>query len=172
MALTPMMQQYNKIKDENKDCILFYRLGDFYEMFFDDALLASKELEIALTGRDCGLEEKAPMCGVPFHSASFYINKLISKGYKVAICEQLTDPKESKGIVERGIVRIITPGTVVEEEMLDEKSNNFILCAVKNNFTYSISLCDISTGKFIVSANGNFMVDVVVVEKRGEPRWV
>ena len=111
MALSPMMQEYVKTKEEYKDCILLYRLGDFYEMFFEDALTASKELEITLTGKDCGLEERAPMCGVPFHSVETYINRLIEKGYKVAICEQVEDPKKAKGLVKREVVRIVTPGT-------------------------------------------------------------
>jgi len=111
--LTPMMRQYMEVKEKYKDCILFYRLGDFYEMFFEDALLASRELEIVLTGRDCGLEERAPMCGVPYHAVEIYASKLIEKGYKVAICEQMTDPKESKGLVEREVIRVMTPGTVI-----------------------------------------------------------
>ena len=108
---SPMMQHYLKTKEEHSDCILFYRLGDFYEMFFDDALTASKELELTLTGKQCGMEERAPMCGVPFHAADTYINRLVSKGYKVAICEQMEDPKLAKGIVERQVIRIVTPGT-------------------------------------------------------------
>ena len=111
--LSPMMQNYMQTKDKYKDCILFYRLGDFYEMFFDDAITASRELEITLTGRACGLEERAPMCGVPFHAAEMYISRLIAKGYKVAICEQLEDPKEAKGIVQRDVIRVVTPGTVI-----------------------------------------------------------
>ena len=122
MALTPMMQQYLDVKEKHKDCILFFRLGDFYEMFFDDAKLVSKELELTLTGKDCGLEERAPMCGVPYHAANTYIAKLIEKGYKVAVCEQLTDPALSKGLVERDVIRIVTPGTVVDPTQLDEKS--------------------------------------------------
>ena len=129
--LTPMMKQYMEIKNENKDSILFYRIGDFYEMFFEDALLASKELEITLTGRDCGLEERAPMCGVPFHAAETYISRLVSKGYKVAICEQLEDPATAKGLVKRDIIRIITPGTVTQNTMLDEKKNNYIMSILK-----------------------------------------
>lgn len=149
MGYTPMMQQYLNIKEQNKDCILFYRLGDFYEMFFEDAITGSKALEITLTSRDCGEGKKAPMCGVPYHSVNSYINKLIDKGHKVAICEQLTDPKESKGIVERDIVRIITPGTLIGDELQDEKRNNYVLCAHKDNFGYYISLCDVSTGEFL-----------------------
>lgn len=113
-TLSPMMKEYVKTKEEYSDCILFYRLGDFYEMFFDDALTASKELEITLTGKDCGLEERAPMCGVPFHAAETYINRLIEKGYKVAICEQVEDPKKAKGLVKREVVRIVTPGTTLD----------------------------------------------------------
>lgn len=149
MAHTPMMQQYFSIKDRHPDCIVFYRLGDFYEMFFDDAITGSKVLEIALTARDCGDGKKAPMCGVPFHSVNAYINKLISNGIKVAICEQMTDPKESKGIVERDVVRIITPGTLIGDELENEKSNNYVLCAHRYNGTYYISLCDVSTGEFL-----------------------
>src|SRR5690554_109830 len=115
--LTPMMKQYMEIKEKFKEHILFFRLGDFYEMFFDDALLASRELEITLTGRDCGLNERAPMCGVPFHAADNYIARLIQKGYKVAICEQVEEPAQGKGIVKREVVRIVTPGTVIEPEM-------------------------------------------------------
>ena len=116
--LTPMMQHYMELKDKYPDCLLFYRLGDFYEMFFDDAEKASKELELVLTGRDCGLEQRAPMCGVPHHSVDSYIAKLVNKGYKVAICEQLEDPALAKGLVDRDVIRVITPGTVIEEKML------------------------------------------------------
>ena len=114
MALSPMMQQYMKIKEQYKDTLVFYRLGDFYEMFFDDAVIASRELELTLTGRDCGLKERAPMCGVPFHAVESYIAKLLEKGYKVAICEQTTKPGEQKGIVERKIIREVTPGTKID----------------------------------------------------------
>ena len=123
---TPMMRQYLQIKEQNKDCILLYRLGDFYEMFFDDAKTASRELELTLTGKQCGLEERAPMCGVPFHSAETYISRLISKGYKVAICEQTEDPATAKGIVKREVIQIVTPGTVLSSNMLNEKENNYI----------------------------------------------
>ena len=146
--LTPMMKQYMEIKNENKDSILFYRIGDFYEMFFEDALLASKELEITLTGRDCGLEERAPMCGVPFHAAETYISRLVSKGYKVAICEQLEDPATAKGLVKRDIIRIITPGTVTQNTMLDEKKNNYIMSILKKGMFFGLSVCDVSTGDF------------------------
>jgi len=148
--LTPMMRQYMEVKEKYKDCILFYRLGDFYEMFFEDAMLASRELEIVLTGRDCGLEERAPMCGVPFHSAESYIERLIEKGHKVAICEQLTDPKETKGLVERDVIRVVTPGTVIEESMLSERQNNYILSLFLRDSSLGIAYCDVSTGGFYV----------------------
>lgn len=144
--LSPMMKQYMKIKEQYKDTLIFYRLGDFYELFFNDAILASKELEITLTGRDCGLEERAPMCGVPYHSAQSYITRLIKKGYKVAICEQMTDPKASKGIVERDIVRIITPGTFSDTTAIDEKSNNFLASAYIVKDGAGVSFLDITTG--------------------------
>lgn len=149
MALSPMMRQYLEIKEKNKDCLLFFRLGDFYEMFFDDAITASKELEIALTGRDCGLEERAPMCGVPYHAAEGYIQRLIEKGYKVAICEQLEDPATAKGIVSRGIVRIVTPGTVSESSMLKEDENNFLLSVYECKGQIGAAYADISTGAFL-----------------------
>ena len=145
--MTPMMTQYLKTKEEYEDCILFYRLGDFYEMFFDDAIKASKELEITLTGKDCGLSERAPMCGVPFHSASVYIAKLIEKGYKVAICEQVEDPKTAKGIVKREVIRVVTPGTVVDEELLDEKNNNYLAVIYSQRDKYGFAVSDISTGE-------------------------
>jgi DNA mismatch repair protein MutS len=146
--LTPMMQQYLQIKDQCKDCILFFRLGDFYEMFFEDAEIASKELELVLTGRDCGLDEKAQMCGIPYHAADSYIAKLIEKGYKVAICEQLEDPALAKGIVKRDIIKIVTPGTVTDLTMLDESRNNYIMSIYKNGEWYGLSYCDVSTGEF------------------------
>lgn len=149
--LSPMMQHYMEKKEEYKDCILFYRLGDFYEMFFDDAITASRELEITLTGRACGLEERALMCGVPFHAAEMYIAKLISKGYKVAICEQLEDPKTAKGIVKRDVIRVVTPGTVIESNLLDEKKNNFIMSIVKKGLFFGIAVCDVSTGDFLAT---------------------
>ena len=149
--LSPMMKQYFKIKEENKDSILFFRLGDFYEMFFDDAKLASKELELTLTGRDCGQEERAPMCGVPFHSAESYIARLVEKGYKVAICEQTEDPKAAKGLVKRDIIRVITPGTVMESSMLDESENNYICSMYADKRHTGIVFCDISTGQLFVS---------------------
>lgn len=146
-ALTPMMQQYLDIKEQYKDCILFFRLGDFYEMFFKDAEVASKELEITLTGRDCGLEERAPMCGVPFHSVDSYISKLVTKGFKVAICEQVEDPALAKGIVKRDVIRVITPGTV-DSSMLDERKNNYLMSIYKSGYFFGIATVDVSTGEF------------------------
>jgi len=146
--LTPMMQQYMDIKERYKDCILFYRLGDFYEMFFEDAELASRELEITLTGRDCGLEERAPMCGVPYHAALTYLSRLINKGYKVAVCDQLEDPALAKGLVKRDVTRVITPGTVIEPSMLDEKKNNYLMAVYCRQIYYGIAVCDVSTGEF------------------------
>ena len=145
---SPMMQSYLQTKEQYKDCILFYRLGDFYEMFFDDAIVASRELEITLTGKACGLEEKAPMCGVPHHAVEIYLSRLIAKGYKVAICEQLEDPKKAKGIVKRDVIRVVTPGTVIENNMLEEKKNNYIMSIVKKGIYYGLAICDISTGDF------------------------
>ena len=149
--LSPMMKQYFQIKEENKDSILFFRLGDFYEMFYEDAKLVSKELELTLTGRDCGQEERAPMCGVPFHSAESYIARLVAKGYKVAICEQTEDPAKAKGLVRRDIIRVITPGTVMESSMLDESENNYICSMFADKNAVGIAFCDISTGQLFVS---------------------
>ncbi|HIV35271.1 MAG TPA: DNA mismatch repair protein MutS [Candidatus Blautia intestinigallinarum] len=151
MALSPMMQEYVKTKEEYKDCILFYRLGDFYEMFFDDALTASKELEITLTGKDCGLEERAPMCGVPYHAADTYVNKLIEKGYKVAICEQVSDPKTTKGLVKREVIRVVTPGTVLDAVSLDETKNNYIMSIVFTEDHFGCAIADITTGDCYVT---------------------
>ena len=150
-TLTPMMQQYMETKKEYKDCILFYRLGDFYEMFFDDALTASRELEITLTGKNCGLEERAPMCGIPYHAVDGYLNKLVSKGYKVAICEQVEDPKQAKGIVKREVVRIVTPGTNLNTQALDETKNNYIMCIVYSADRYGLSVADVTTGDYLVT---------------------
>lgn len=147
-TLTPMMQQYVKIKDKYKDCILFYRLGDFYEMFFDDAIKASRELEITLTGKNCGLEERAPMCGVPYHSAENYINRLIEKGYKVAIAEQIEDPATAKGIVERDVIRVVTPGANLNMQALDETKNNYLMCVYSDISRYGMSYVDVTTGEF------------------------
>ena len=151
-TVTPMMQNYLDTKSKYKDCILFYRLGDFYEMFFDDAITVSKELELTLTGKDCGLEERAPMCGIPHHAINTYIPKLIEKGYKVAICEQLEDPRYAKGIVKRDVVKIVTPGTITDLTMLDEKKNNYIACIYMERKECAISFCDISTGEFFISS--------------------
>lgn len=153
--LTPMMQQYMKTKEEYPDCILFYRLGDFYEMFFDDALKASKELEITLTGKNCGLEERAPMCGVPYHAVDSYLNRLVSKGYKVAICEQMEDPATAKGLVKRDVVRIVTPGTNLDTQALDETKNNYIMSVVYMADRYGLSVADITTGDYFVTEVSN-----------------
>lgn len=149
-GLTPMMQQYMEVKSKYKDCILFYRLGDFYEMFFDDALTASRELELTLTGRDCGLRERAPMCGVPYHAVETYLDRLIEKGYKVAICEQMEDPALAKGLVQRDVIRVVTPGTVIESGMLDERSNNFLLSVCFSGEKAGLAFADVSTGEFFV----------------------
>ena len=145
---SPMMQHYLDTKNKYKDCILFYRLGDFYEMFFEDAVNVSRELELTLTGKDCGQEERAPMCGIPYHAAETYISRLISKGYKVAICEQLEDPKQAKGIVKRDVIRVVTPGTVIEANLLEDKKNNYIMSIYKNGIYFGVTACDITTGDF------------------------
>ena len=149
--MTPMMQKYLETKKEYPDCILFYRLGDFYEMFFEDAKTASRELEITLTGKNCGLEERAPMCGIPYHAVEGYLNKLVSKGYKVAICEQVEDPKLAKGLVRREVVRIVTPGTNLNTQALDESKNNYIMCIVYLEDRYGVSIADVSTGDYLVT---------------------
>ncbi|SHF18365.1 DNA mismatch repair protein MutS [Lactonifactor longoviformis] len=152
--LSPMMQHYLKTKDEYPDCILFYRLGDFYEMFFDDALTVSRELELTLTGKDCGMEERAPMCGVPFHAAETYINRLIEKGYKAAICEQVEDPKQAKGMVKREVVRVVTPGTTLNTQALDETKNNYIMSLVYIDEIFGIAVADVTTGDcFLTEVN-------------------
>ena len=148
---TPMMQKYLETKAEYKDCILFYRLGDFYEMFFEDALTASKELEITLTGKDCGQEERAPMCGVPYHAVEGYLNKLVSKGYKVAICEQVEDPKLAKGLVKREVVRVVTPGTNTDVQALEESKNSYLMCVTYMQAKIGISLADVTTGDFFLT---------------------
>jgi len=145
--LTPMMKQYMEIKKQNPDAIVFYRLGDFYEMFFDDAKVASRELELVLTGRDCGLEERAPMCGVPFHSCESYIARLVAAGYKIAICEQTEDPSQAKGLVRREVVRVITPGTVIESSMLEEGKNNYLCVICRRKDTLGVCFADCSTGE-------------------------
>lgn len=149
--MTPMMQKYMETKKEYQDCILFYRLGDFYEMFFEDAILASKELELTLTGKDCGLEERAPMCGVPHHAVEVYLNRLVGKGYKVAIGEQVEDPKMARGLVKREVIRVVTPGTNFNVSALDESKNNYLMCIVYVDDMYGISVCDITTGDFYVT---------------------
>lgn len=145
---SPMMQHYLDTKAEYKDCVLFYRLGDFYEMFFDDAVEVSRELELTLTGKECGMEERAPMCGIPYHAANVYIARLIEKGYKVAICEQLEDPKNAKGMVKRGVVKIVTPGTVLDDTVLEDKKNNYIMSIYKQGLFFGVAVCDVSTGDF------------------------
>jgi len=149
--LTPMMQQYMKTKEEYKDCILFYRLGDFYEMFFEDAKTVSRELELTLTGKACGLPERAPMCGVPFHSVEGYLSKLVSKGYKVAVCEQMEDPSLSKGLVKREVIRVVTPGTNLNVQALDESRNNYIMSIVYVSDRFGISFADVTTGDYFVT---------------------
>lgn len=149
--VTPMMQQYLKTKEEYKDCILFYRLGDFYEMFFDDATTVSKELELTLTGKSCGLEERAPMCGIPYHAVDGYLNRLVKKGYKVAVCEQMEDPKLTRGLVKREVIRIVTPGTNTDIQALDESKNNYIVSVAYLTGRYGLSIADVTTGAYYVT---------------------
>ena len=149
--LTPMMQKYMETKEQYKDCILFYRLGDFYEMFFDDALVASKELEITLTGKSCGLEERAPMCGIPYHAVEGYLSKLVSRGYKVAICEQVEDPKLAKGLVKREVIRVVTPGTNLNVQSLEAGKNNYLLSIAYTPDGIGISAADVTTGDYYVT---------------------
>ena len=163
--VTPMMQNYLATKEKYKDCILFYRLGDFYEMFYDDAITVSRELELTLTGKDCGLEERAPMCGIPHHARDTYIPRLVEKGYKVAICEQLEDPKYAKGIVKRDVVKIVTPGTITELSMLDEKRNNYIATIIMEKKECAIAFCDVSTGEFFVSSINGVDVNTKVLNE-------
>ena len=150
--LSPLMQQYLGVKEQYKDAIVFFRVGDFYEMFFDDAKTASAELELTLTGKECGLSERAPMCGVPFHSYETYASRLISKGYKVAICEQTEDPSKTKKLVKRDVIRVITPGTVMEQSMLEEGSNNYIASVFTRNKQTGLAFCDVSTGELYATA--------------------
>lgn len=167
MKLSPMMEQYMEIKNNYKDCILFFRLGDFYEMFFDDAILASKELELTLTGKNCGQEERAPMCGVPFHSAESYIAKLVEKGYKVAICEQIEEPSAAKGIVKREVIQIVTPGTVTAQSMLAEKENNYlaVIYLDEKDRGMSIAYCDVSTGEVnVTESSGDDIYETLINE--------
>lgn len=148
---SPMMQHYLQTKEEYPDCILFYRLGDFYEMFFEDAKIVSRELELTLTGKSCGQEERAPMCGVPFHAYESYMNRLVAKGYKVAICEQMEDPKQAKGMVRREVIRVVTPGTNINEQALDEGKNNYIMCIVSLSDQFGVATADVTTGDFFVT---------------------
>lgn len=149
--LSPMMMQYFEIKSQYDDMILFFRLGDFYEMFFEDAKIASQELDLVLTGKDCGQEERAPMCGIPFHSADGYIARLVSKGYKVAICEQVENPAAAKGIVKRDVIRIITPGTVIEGDMLEDGINNYLCAVCADDTKTGLCFADVSTGEFHIT---------------------
>ena len=150
--MTPMMQQYFEIKNQYKDYLLFYRLGDFYEMFFDDAVLASRELELTLTGRDCGEAERAPMCGVPFHSSETYIAKLIQKGYKIAICEQTEDPAMAKGLVRREVIRVVTPGTLIETNLLTDTKNNYLCSVYMSEFECGVAFADVSTAQIFATS--------------------
>ena len=161
MALTPMMVEYMKTKEQYSDCILFYRLGDFYEMFFDDAVTVSRELELVLTGKNCGLEERAPMCGIPHHAAAAYIPRLVNKGYKVAICEQLEDPKKTKGIVKRGVVKIITPGTFVDSNSNLENDNTYLMAIYEDEDKIGVALSDISTGEFKTTSFKNIKMSLL-----------
>ncbi|MBO4795388.1 MAG: DNA mismatch repair protein MutS, partial [Clostridia bacterium] len=165
MALSPMMQQYFDTKKQYPGCILFFRVGDFYEMFFDDAKLVSAELELVLTGKDCGLEERAPMCGVPFHAVDTYLSRLIAKGYKVAICDQVEDPALAKGLVKRSVLRVVSPGTVIESECLDEKRNNYICSCYFDGAGYGLVFADISTGALnVTELNGDNIHDKIIAE--------
>ena len=181
MPVTPMMQQYLNIKEQYPNTILFYRLGDFYEMFFDDAKLVSRELELTLTGKDCGLSERAPMCGVPYHAVDTYLQKLIEKGYKVAICEQMTDPATTKGLVEREVIRVVTPGTVIESSMLEDRKPNYIASLCLRGKQAGCAFCDVSTGEFwlyqIQDARSSLTDELARAfaqrdhrERRGDPR--
>nr|MCR5695327.1 DNA mismatch repair protein MutS [Clostridia bacterium] len=163
--VTPMMRQYLETKQKAGDCLLFFRLGDFYELFFEDAQVASRELELVLTGKDCGLEERAPMCGIPYHAATSYIGRLVSRGYKVAVCEQMEDPATAKGIVKRDIIKVYTPGTVTDEAMLDQKSNNYIAAVFGLSSFYGLACCDITTGEFKVTS---FTVGATLTHLRDE----
>ena len=169
---TPMMQHYLQTKEEYKDCILFYRLGDFYEMFFDDAVLVSKELELTLTGKSCGMEERAPMCGIPYHAVEGYLNRLVANGHKVAICEQVEDPKLAKGIVKREVIRVVTPGTNMDIQALDESKNKYIMCIVYLADKYGISLADVlyewrGSGRYASSSwNYHLFSGCMVLQRR------
>ena len=163
--LSPMMQQYMEIKRQHKDEILFYRIGDFYEMFFEDALTASRELDLTLTGKQCGLPERAPMCGVPFHSYESYVARLIAKGYKVAICEQVEDPSKAKGLVKRDIIRVLTPGTVIESSMLQDDKNNYIASIYLKGKRAGLCFADISTGTaHVTELSGERISNAILTE--------
>lgn len=170
MAISSMMQQYLQIKDQNPDALLLFRVGDFYELFFDDAELVSRELELTLTGKECGLSERAPMCGVPYHAVDTYVARLIEKGYRVAICDQMTDPAESKGLVERAVTRVITPGTLIESTMLDERAANYIMAVCQQKKGAGIAFCDVSTGEFFVHQLANVSAELSDELARIAPR--
>ena len=172
MAVSPMMQQYLQIKEQYKDAILFFRLGDFYEMFFDDAVLVSRELELTLTGKDCGLSERAPMCGVPFHAADTYLARLIEKGYKVAICEQMSDPATTKGLVEREVIRVVTPGTVIETSMLEDTRPSYLLCICARQKRAGVAFADVSTGEFRYFSLDDMRLSIADELARIEPREI
>ena len=172
MAVSPMMQQYLQIKEQYKDAILFFRLGDFYEMIFDDAILVSRELELTLTGKDCGLSERAPMCGVPFHAAETYLARLIEKGYKVAICEQMSDPATTKGLVEREVIRVVTPGTVIETNMLEDTRANYILCVCVQKKRAGVAFADVSTGEFRYFTLEDMRLNIADELARIQPREI
>ncbi|MBQ7358409.1 MAG: DNA mismatch repair protein MutS, partial [Clostridia bacterium] len=165
--MTPMMEQYFEIKKNYKDFLLFYRLGDFYEMFFDDAIVASREIGLTLTGRDCGEAERAPMCGVPFHAADEYIGKLINKGYKIAICEQIEDPATAKGIVKRDVIRVVTPGTLIETELLNETKNNYLCALYMDEFEYGVCFCDVSTAEVYATSVSGANMDAALINEIG-----
>jgi DNA mismatch repair protein MutS len=165
--MTPMMEQYFEIKDKYNDYLLFYRLGDFYEMFFDDAIVASRALELTLTGRDCGEPERAPMCGIPFHSVDNYIGKLIDQGFKIAICEQMEDPALAKGLVKRDVIRVITPGTVIESNLLSEKKNNYLCALYMGEFEYGVCFCDVSTAEIYATSFSGSNMDARLLNELG-----
>ena len=173
-SMTPMMRQYVELKEKYPDCLLFYRLGDFYEMFFEDAKTAAKELDLYLTGRDCGLSERAPMCGVPYHAVDNYIAKLIEKGYKVAVCEQLEDPALAKGLVERDVIRVITPGTVIEDKMLEDDQNSYIAAVSLGERAAGLAYADVSTGEFFLMQFEGERAQVALLDEmeRTRPREI
>ncbi len=174
MSLSPMMQQYLDIKAQNEDSLLFFRVGDFYEMFFEDAKTASDELDIVLTGKDCGLAERAPMCGVPYHACEAYIARLVEKGYKVSICEQTENPALAKGLVKREIIRVVTPGTVIEDSMLDEGKNNYLAAIAFTKNGAGLCFCDASTGECLATFIPNGKTEAKIVEEisRFKPREI